>query len=74
MQDLTNVKEAAVHSFVFGSRNQTVNGIELNSPFYVPNANGAWAETFPGLFCPTNGKHRLDQTKIVGLGAMEVPP
>jgi L-alanine-DL-glutamate epimerase-like enolase superfamily enzyme len=70
MQDLTNVKEAAVHSFVFGSRVQTLNGIELNSPFYVPNANGAWAETFPDLFFPTNGKHRLDQTKIVGLGAM----
>lgn len=72
MQDLTNIKEAAVHSFGFASRINPVNGIELNSPIYLPSGNGAWAEAYPDLFLPREGKHRLDQAGWVGLGALEI--
>lgn len=68
-QDLTNPGYSAIHSFLTASRLPTINGVELNSPQYTPAANQPWLPALRGLFEPTGGIHRLEQTDAAGLGS-----
>lgn len=68
VQDLTLLGRAGVHSFLVAAHLPTMNGIELNSPQYLPGANAAWVSRLPGLFDARDGQHRLDARRLVGLG------
>ncbi len=67
-QDLTNPGLAAIHSFLMAAHLHPVNGIELNSPQYTPDANKEWLPRLKSLFAPTDGRHRLPGGTPVGLG------
>lgn len=68
LQDLTNPGHSAIHAALFAAHIETVNGVELNSPQYTPDANAQWLPRLSGLFRPTNGVHRLPVGSPVGLG------
>lgn len=68
VQDLTNPGYAAIHSFLFAAHLPSLNGVELNSPQYTPEANAPWLPSLSGLFMPAAGVHRLDQVDAAGLG------
>lgn len=68
MQDLTNPGIALVHGALVGAHLPTINGAELNSPQFTPDAN---AELFPrlrDLAEPRDGLHRLPASTPAGLG------
>lgn len=67
MQDLTNPGLAAIHSWLLAAHLPVINGIELNSPQFTPQANAPWLPELSGLFDIRDGKHRLDP-KVAGLG------
>ena len=69
LQDLTNAGLAAVHAGVVAAWLPTMNGVELNSPQFTPNANDAWMDVLPGLFEPRDGRHQLPPADVVGLGS-----
>lgn len=69
MQDLTNPGYAAIHSMLLARRLPTLNGVELNSPQFTPQANAPWRPRLDGLFHPVNGVHVLDADEIPGLGS-----
>ena len=69
LQDLTNPGLAAIHSVLVAAHVPTMNGIELNSPQYTPDANADWLPRLSPLLAPTNGMHRLPDTLPVGLGS-----
>jgi len=68
LQDLTNPGYSAIHAALFAAHIETVNGVELNSPQYTPDANSQWLPRLAGLFQPTSGVHRLPAGSPVGLG------
>ena len=59
LQDLTNPGYAAIHAALLASRVRTLNGVELNSPQFIPAANAPWLPRLGGLFRPAGGVHRL---------------
>lgn len=67
MQDLTNPGFAAVHSYLVAAHLPVINGIELNSPQFTPQANEDWLPKYRELFEPKDGQHRVS-TIPVGLG------
>lgn len=69
MQDLTNPGYSAIHSFLVAAHLNTMNGIELNSPQYTPEANAPWLPRRADLFSVCNGQHHLPVDSIIGLGA-----
>lgn len=69
VQDLTNPGVAAIHSQLLAAHLDPLNGIELNSPQYMPAANTAWLPRLAGLFEIRDGRHRLDPTALIGLGS-----
>lgn len=69
LQDLTNPGLSAIHSVLVAAHIPTLNGIELNSPQYTPDANANWLPRLSELFAPTDGLHRLPDTFPVGLGS-----
>ncbi|MCX5658539.1 MAG: hypothetical protein NTW19_02310 [Planctomycetota bacterium] len=69
LQDLTNPGLSLVHAALFAAWTPTVNGVELNSPQFTPEANAAHAPRWPGLFTPKDGTHRLPENLGAGLGA-----
>lgn len=69
LQDLTNPGLSAVHAFLFAAHVPTMNGVELNSPQFTPDANAAWLPRLNSLFAPTDGLHRLPGGVPVGLGS-----
>ncbi|HLQ82147.1 MAG TPA: mandelate racemase/muconate lactonizing enzyme family protein [Bacillota bacterium] len=69
VQDLTNIGRSAIHSYLLAAHLPSINGIELNSPQYLPGANEPWLPRLAGLFRPTEGAHRLDPSGVVGLGS-----
>lgn len=69
LQDLTNVGHAAIHAAMLGSRLRTLNGIELNSPQYLPAANAEWMARLSGLFEPKDGVHQAPDPEAAGLGS-----
>ena len=67
VQDLTNPGHSFLHAALFASRIPTVNGAELNSIQFMPEANDGWMEMYPSLFSPTNGRHEIPNLPVVGL-------
>lgn len=68
MQDLTNPGIAAIHSWLFAAHLPVINGIELNSPQFTPQANQPWLPKLSGLFDVCGGRHVLNPN-IPGLGS-----
>lgn len=68
MQDLTNPGLAAIHSYLFASHLPVINGIELNSPQFTPQANEPWLPQLGSLFDVRDGRHRLN-VAAQGLGS-----
>ncbi len=69
LQDLTNPGISAVHAALFAAYVPTVNGVELNSPQFTPDANREQGEHWPGLFDVSGGQHRVAHPDAPGLGA-----
>ncbi|MCE9589636.1 MAG: hypothetical protein K8S99_03835 [Planctomycetes bacterium] len=69
IQDLTNPGLAAIHSALFASRLDTLNGIELNSPQFTPASNAPWLPRLAPLLEPRDGRHRLPPGPIIGTGS-----
>jgi hypothetical protein len=69
MQDLTNPGFSAIHSFLFASRMNVINGIELNSPQFTPESNRDWLPRLSSLFQVCDGVHRLENVTVAGLGS-----
>lgn len=73
IQDLTNTGYAFMHSALLAGHLPSVNGVELNSPQYLPEANKSWEYLYPELFSPKDGLHHLPDGKIYGLGFSNDP-
>jgi hypothetical protein len=69
LQDLTNPGIALIHAALVGAYLPTINGAELNSPQFTPEANRDFAERLPELFLPRSGVHRLPPEMPTGLGS-----
>ncbi len=69
LQDLTNPGLSLIHAALFAAHIPTVNGVELNSPQYTPDANSPWLPRHAGLFQPEDGVHRLPRAAVAGLGS-----
>jgi len=69
MQDLTNPGLSAIHACLFATHIPTINGLELNSPQYTPDANRDWLPRLSGLFDPQDGCHGLPDMSPIGLGS-----
>ncbi len=69
LQDLTNPGFALVHAALFAAYVPTVNGVELNSPQFTPDANQEWLPELQDLIVPRNGCHVLPQQLPAGLGS-----
>lgn len=69
LQDLTNPGFAAIHAALFAAHVPMVNGVEINSPQYTPDANAEWLPRLAGIFEPVNGLHRIDNPETAGLGS-----
>ena len=69
LQDLTNPGFAAIHAAQFAAHVPMVNGVEINSPQYTPDANAEWLPRLAGIFEPADGMHRIDNPETVGLGS-----
>ncbi|MAE61027.1 MAG: hypothetical protein CMJ49_06690 [Planctomycetaceae bacterium] len=67
LQDLTNPGRAAIHAALLAARLPTMNGVELNSRQFTPEANVDWLPQYGGLFEPRDGVHRLPAGRVVGL-------
>ncbi len=68
MQDLTNPGIAAIHSWLTASHLPVMNGIELNSPQFTPQANESWLPRLESLFIARRGVHEFNP-QVIGLGA-----
>ncbi len=68
MQDLTNPGYSAIHSWLFAAHLPVINGVELNSPQFTPQANASWLPRLSGLFEVRDGVHRLNPD-VIGLGS-----
>ncbi|MGI8784152.1 MAG: enolase C-terminal domain-like protein [Acidobacteriota bacterium] len=69
LQDLTNPGLAAIHAALFAAHIPTINGVELNSPQYTPEANREWLPRLSPLLEPRRGVHRLNFDIPAGLGS-----
>jgi len=69
LQDLTNPGLAAVHAALLAAYVPTLNGVELNSPQFTPDANKEWLPRFEALLEPRDGVHRLPDDMPCGLGS-----
>jgi hypothetical protein len=69
MQDLTNTGWSAIHAALFAAYVPTINGVELNSPQFMPLANEPWLPRLTALFEPCNGIHHIPDVKSYGLGS-----
>lgn len=70
LQDLTNPGYSAIHAALFGAFVPTINGVELNSPQFTPEANAEWLSSLASLLEPCDGVHRLPSSIPVGLGSL----
>lgn len=69
IQDLTNPGYAAIHAALLAAHLPSLNGVELNSPQFTPDANQEWLPRLSRLFQPRNGYHELPSTIPPGLGS-----
>jgi len=68
LHDLTNPGAAAIQAACLASWLPTINGLELNSPQFTPDANADWLPRWSPLLDPRDGVHRLPPNLPVGLG------
>jgi L-alanine-DL-glutamate epimerase-like enolase superfamily enzyme len=68
-QDLTNANIAAIHSALLAAHLPVINGIELNSPQYTPEANATCLPRLRALFEPKDGCHLVPDISAYGLGS-----
>ena len=69
LQDLTNPGLSMIHAALMAARIHPVNGVELNSPQFTPQANEDWMPRLGSLFEPRDGYHRLPDPFPPGLGS-----
>lgn len=67
VQDLTNPGHSFLHAALLASRLPSVNGAELNSIQFMPEANAGWSDQYPSLFGPFNGRHEIPDLPVIGL-------
>jgi L-alanine-DL-glutamate epimerase-like enolase superfamily enzyme len=72
VQDLTCPGASLIHSAGLAAHVPGVSAIECNSRQYVPAANRAWEERFPGIFRVRDGM--MDTSVLNGPGLGAVPP
>ena len=72
VQDLTCPGASLIHSAGIAARVPGNAGIEANARQFVPSANAAWEDKFPGLFTIKNGMMNTGQ--LTGPGLSAVPP
>ncbi len=70
VQDLTCPGASLIHSAGIAARVPGNAGIEANARQFVPAANAAWEQQFPGLFTIQNGLMHTGQLTGPGLGAV----
>jgi L-alanine-DL-glutamate epimerase-like enolase superfamily enzyme len=70
VQDLTCPGAALIHSAGLAAHVPGVTGIEANARQYVPLANRAWEERFPGIFKIRDGALNTGTLTGKGLGAV----
>lgn len=70
LQDLTNPGYSAIHAALFGAFVPTINGVELNSPQFTPDANAERLPSLAPLLDPRDGVHRLPMHIPAGLGSV----
>ena len=70
VQDLTCPGASLVHSVGLAARVPGVTAVEANARQYVPIANKAWEEKFPGVFLVKDGMIRTTNLNGPGLGAL----
>ena len=70
VQDLSCPGASLVHSAGIASHVPGVSGIEANSRQYLPVANEAWKDRFPGVFVVKDGVMRTAGLTGVGLGVV----
>lgn len=69
LQDLTNPGFSMIHAALFAAHVPMINGVELNSPQFTPDANAEWLPRLEGLMQPMDGRHRLADPQCAGLGS-----
>jgi L-alanine-DL-glutamate epimerase-like enolase superfamily enzyme len=69
LQDLTNPGVALIHAAAVGAHLPTINGVELNSPQFTPDANEEFMPRLAELFSPRHGVHRLPAVWPAGLAS-----
>ena len=69
LQDLTNPGVALIHAAAVGAYLPTINGAELNSPQFTPDANDEFLPRLAELFIPRHGVHRLPAAWPAGLAS-----
>jgi L-alanine-DL-glutamate epimerase-like enolase superfamily enzyme len=69
LQDLTNPGLSLIHEALVAAHLPTINGVEMNSPQFTPDANREWLPRLAGLFDPHEGVHKLPTATPVGLGS-----
>ena len=70
VQDLTCPGESLLQSVSLAAHVPTVKAIEANAREYVPAANNAWVDRFPGVFKVRDGLVRTAGLDGPGLGAV----
>jgi L-alanine-DL-glutamate epimerase-like enolase superfamily enzyme len=69
LQDLTNPGYSAIHAALLASHLPTINGVELNSWQFTPEANTRWIPRLGEMLTPHNGVHVIAATDATGLGS-----
>jgi hypothetical protein len=72
VQDLTCPGAALVHSISLAAHVPGVTAAEANAREYVPAANKAWEDRFPGIFKVRDGFMRTADLNGPGLGIVPV--
>ena len=70
VQDLTCPGASLLHSAGLAAHVRGVSAIEANARQYVPAANAAWVERYPGIFRIADGRMRTGVLDGLGLGAV----
>jgi len=68
VQDLTCPGASLIHSAGLAARVPGIAAIEANARQYMPSANKAWEERFPGIFRVTDGTMETGLLTGIGLG------
>ena len=67
--DMSCPGAALIQTTNLQARVPTITSVEANARQYLPEANKAWEERFPGIFRVTDGILRTQEVSGPGLGA-----